>query len=91
VLASLGDMLARIAPEASAVVIVHIIFKLITHAIDDSDKWRRFMFLVVPLLTVVLVLVLVLVGVAVWWLMGDGGLQVLIHDFGPATTIAPRR
>ena len=79
-LAGLGDVLARIAPEASAVVIVHIIFKLITHAIDDKDRWRRLMFIVVPLLIVVLALV----GVVMWWLLADGGVQVLLHEFGQA-------
>ncbi len=34
----LGDLLARIAPEAVAVVIVRLVFKLITHAIDDEER-----------------------------------------------------
>jgi hypothetical protein len=41
VLTSLGDVLARVAPEASGVVIVSIVFKLTKHAIDDQDRWRR--------------------------------------------------
>ncbi len=80
-LAGLADVLARIAPEASAVVIVHIVFKLITHAIDDKDRWRRLMFILVPLLA----LVLALAAIAVWWLLGDGGLQVILRDLGPAS------
>ncbi len=62
--------------------ILRAIFKLITHVIGDSGKWRRFMFLVVPLLTVVVALV----AVAVWWLPGDDGLQVVLHGLGPATS-----
>ena len=80
-LASLGDVLARIAPEASIVVIIRLVFKLINHAIDDKDRWRRLMFVVVPLLVVLLALA----GVAAWWLLGDGGVHVLMHDFGPAS------
>jgi hypothetical protein len=88
VLASIGDVLTRIAPEATVVVIFRIVFKLITHAIDDKDRWRRLMFLVVPLLT----LVLALAVVAVWWLLGDGGLQVVLHGFGQtATPDRPRK
>jgi hypothetical protein len=85
VLAHLGDVLARVAPEATAVVIVRIIFKLISHAIDDEDRWRRLMFLAVPLLT----LVLALAVVVVWWLLGDGGLQVILHGIGPTSTPSP--
>jgi ABC-type uncharacterized transport system YnjBCD permease subunit len=77
VFAQVGNVLARIAPDATAVVIIRIIFKLITHAIDDKHRWRRFVFLMVPLLAVVLALV----AVAVWWLLADGGVQVVTHDF----------
>ncbi len=84
-LAQIGDVLARITPEASGVVIIHIVFKLITHAIDDEAKWRRLMFLVVPLL----ILVFALAGVAVWWLLGDGGLQVILPVLGEHTHPRP--
>ncbi len=76
-LAGLGDILARVGPEASAVVIVQIIFKMITLR-HDKDWWRRLMFVVVPLLIVVLELV----GVAVWWLLADGGVHVILGGFG---------
>jgi ABC-type uncharacterized transport system YnjBCD permease subunit len=78
VLAHVGDVLARIAPEVTVVVIIRIIFKLITHAIDDKDRWRRLMSLVVPLLAVVLALA----AVAVWWLLADSGVQVVLHAIG---------
>lgn len=65
--AGIADALARIAPEVVAAAIVGMIFRLITHAIDDKDRWRRLMFLVVPLLVVVLALA----GMAVWWLLGE--------------------
>jgi hypothetical protein len=86
VLKSLGDVLTIIAPEATAVAIVGIVFKLITHAIDDRDKWRRLMFLVVPLLAVALTLALILTGILVWWLLGDGGLPIVLHRLGLAAT-----
>jgi hypothetical protein len=73
----LGELLARIAPEAVAVVIVRQLFKLITHAIDDEERWRRLMSLVAPLLA----LVLTLAVVAVWWLLGDGGVHVILGNF----------
>ena len=79
-LATLGDVLARVAPEATAVVIVRVVLKLVNHAIDDKDRWRRLMLIVVPLLA----LLLALAVVAVWWLLGDGGLQIVLHGFGQA-------
>jgi hypothetical protein len=38
------------------------------------------MFLVVPLL----IMALALAAIAVCWLLGDGGLQMVLHDFGLA-------
>jgi uncharacterized membrane protein YqjE len=44
--------------------------RLVAFAIDDHDRWMRF-----------LVLVLLLLAVAVgWWLLGDGGVQIVLHD-----------
>lgn len=76
--ATFGYVLAHIVPEASVVLIVRVAFKLLTHAIDDKDRWSRLLVLAVPLL----VALLALVGVAVWWLLCDGGVQVLVRDFG---------
>jgi hypothetical protein len=76
--AGLADAFARIAPEAVAVTIVGIVFKLLTYAIDNEDRWRRLMSLVAPLMA----LVLTLAVVAAWWLLADGGIHVLLHDFG---------
>jgi hypothetical protein len=87
VFAGLADVLARIAPEAVTVTIVGIVFRRLTPAIDDRDRWRRLMFLVVPLLIVALALAVV----AVWWLLGDGGLQIVLHDFGPAAITRPHQ
>jgi len=75
----LGVVLARIAPEAVAVTIVTTVFKLITHSIDDPGRWRRLMIVVVPLLVLIFVVVLALVAVGVWWMVGDGGVDVLLH------------
>jgi len=45
------------------------------------------MFLVVPLPIVALALA----ALAVWWLLGDGGLQIVLHDFGPAAITRPHQ
>jgi hypothetical protein len=82
----LGDLLARLAPEAVVVVIVRIIFKLLTHAIDDEERWRRLMSVLAPVLAVVLTLAVV----AAWWLLADDGLQVVLHAFGQVPAL-PRR
>jgi hypothetical protein len=69
----LADLIANLAPEAAVVVIVRIVFRLITHAINDEERWRRLMSVLAPLLAVV----------AAWWLIGDGGLQLVLHQFTP--------
>ena len=63
---------------AGAVVLVAII-KLIAFAIDDDKRWPRFR----NLALFVVFLALAIAAAASWWLLGDGGLQVLLHDFGP--------
>jgi hypothetical protein len=78
-LAGLGDVLARIVPEASGVVIVHYVLKLISQCIKDKDQWARLMWLVVPLLLVSVALI----GVAAWWALDDGGLQAILHGAWP--------
>ena len=78
----LWDALAQVPPDATAVLIIRAILKMVTHALDRKDRWRRLMFLVVPLM----VLMVALVGVAAWWLLADGGLQVVQHGFGQAVT-----
>jgi hypothetical protein len=90
VFAGFADVLARIAPVASAVAIVHIVFKLITYAIGDKDRWRRLMFVMMPLLAVIMTVVLALTAVAVWWLVADGGVHVLLNDIGAASTAQAR-
>ena len=80
-LAHLVDVLAQVPIPATVVLILRPILKFVTHAIDDNNRWRRLMVLVVPLLIVAMALA----GVAFWWLLEDGGLQVLLHDFGPAS------
>lgn len=44
----------------------------VAYAIDNGERWRRFMFLVLLALAVA-------VG---WWVLADGGIHVLLHDFG---------
>jgi hypothetical protein len=82
VLATLISAVANIGSVASAVLIVKAIIKMIMYAIDDEGRWRRLMVLVVPLLVLVLVLVLTVAGLTVWWLLCDGGVDVLLHHFG---------
>jgi hypothetical protein len=47
------------------------IARLVAYAIDNGGRWRRLMFLV-----------LLALAVAVsWWVLADGGIHVLLHDF----------
>jgi O-antigen/teichoic acid export membrane protein len=52
------------------------VIRLVAYAIGDDKRWRRFLFL--------LFLLMAAAALAGWWLFGDGGLQLLLHDFGPA-------
>jgi hypothetical protein len=53
--------------------------RLIAYAIDDSDRWRRFLVLTFLLLAVA----------AVWWVIADGGVNVILHEFGRASITRP--
>jgi hypothetical protein len=55
-----------------AAAVAAVLARLIAFAIDNGDRWRRFLFLVF----------LALVIVAVWWVLADGGVHILAHDFG---------
>jgi len=55
--------------------------RLVAYTISDRDRWRRFVFL----------LFLVLAVAAGWWLLADGGVHVLLHDFGPAGITHPHQ
>ena len=84
-------MLARTSvPVAAAVAIVGKIIKLITYAIDDEGRWRRLMDLLAPLLVLIVTLILTLTAIAAWWLLADGGIEVLLHDFRPDMTTPSR-
>jgi hypothetical protein len=64
---------------AVAIPAVVAITRLVAYAINDDRRWQRFRNLG---------LFLVFLGLAVafgWWLLADGGVQVIIHDFGAAT------
>lgn len=54
--------------------------RLVAYAINDRDRWRRFLFLVL----------LVLAVAAARWAFADGGVHVLLHDFGPASPTRQR-
>jgi hypothetical protein len=46
--------------------------RLVAYAINDRDRWQRFLSLIVLALAVA----------AVWWVFARGGVHVLRHDFG---------
>jgi len=68
---------------ATALVLVRVIW-LIAFAIEDDARWRRFRNLA---LFAVFLLLAVAAG---WWLLADGGVHVLLHDFEP-TGVAKSR
>jgi hypothetical protein len=47
-----------------------ILARLVAYAINDDKRWRRFLFLVFLALAVA----------ADWWLLADGGVQIVLHD-----------
>ncbi len=51
----------------------------IAYTISDRDRWRRFIVLVL----------LVLAAASARWLFADGGVLVLLHDFGLASITRP--
>lgn len=71
-------MLLQHAATVAAMVVA--ISRLIAYAINDDKRWRRFLFLVF----------LALVVVAGWWLLANGGMQVLLRDFDPVALPRPR-
>ena len=58
--------------------LVRIIW-FIAYALDDDKRWARFRNLSL------FVVFLVLAIAAGWWLLADGGIQMLLHDFDPAS------
>lgn len=71
-------MYAHLGAGAGVVVVTLAIVRLIAHAMDTKERWRRFLFFVFLLMAAC--------AVAGWWLLGDGGLQLLLHDLGRAST-----
>lgn len=55
--------------------------RLLAYVLNDRDRWRRFLFLVLLALAVT----------SVWWVLADGGIHTVLRDFGTASTIATRR
>ena len=60
--------------------------RLIAYAINDDKRWDRFR----NLCLFIVFLALAIAAAASWWLLGDGGLQVLLNDFGRASIAATR-
>jgi ABC-type glycerol-3-phosphate transport system permease component len=54
------------------VALVLAVSRLIAYAINDGHRWRRLLFLIFLALTVA----------AVWWVLVDGGIHVVLRDFG---------
>jgi hypothetical protein len=44
--------------------------RLVAYAINDHARWRRFLFLILLALAVA----------TGWWLLADGGVQIVLHD-----------
>ena len=64
-------LLPRVFGEAGIAVVVTLA-RLVAYAIDNDQRWHRFVFLIFLALAVV----------AGWWMLADDGIQVLLHDFG---------
>ena len=45
--------------------------RLLAYVLNDRDRWHRFLFLVFLALAIA----------AGWWLLADGGIYILLHDF----------
>jgi uncharacterized membrane protein YqjE len=60
-------MCAHIGAAAIAII---TLARLVAYAINDRDRWQRFLFLVFLALAVA-------VG---WWLLADSGVQIVLHD-----------
>jgi hypothetical protein len=71
-------VLTHTGTEAVIVAAVLAVTRLATHAIYDRERWRRFQSLIF----------LALVVAVVWWLLADGGVHILLHDFSQAGTAA---
>ena len=75
-------MLAHIVEEAGAGTIGFVaIIRLIAYAINDDKRWARFR----NLALFVVFLLLAIAAAVGWWLLGDGGLQLLVHEFSAAS------
>jgi hypothetical protein len=72
-------LFAHVGVDAEFAAVILAIVGLVKYAIDNKDRWRRLMFLVI----------LALFAAVGWWLLGRGGLLVLLHGFGPAPTTLP--
>ena len=85
-IAHLLDMIASLVPTGLAATVVTFTFKMAMHAIDDKDRWNRFLTIAIP----AMVLVFALAGFATYWLIWDHGAQLLLqlvgHAAGPATS-----
>ncbi len=72
--AHLLNTITSLVPTSIAVTIAAFVFKLAMHAIGDADRWNRFLIIAVP----TMIFVFALAGIATWWLVWDGGAQLLL-------------
>jgi uncharacterized membrane protein YqjE len=63
-------MFPHVAGEVGITVVITLA-RLVAYAIDNDQRWHRFVFLVF----------LVLAIAAGWWLLANDGIHVLLHDF----------
>ena len=73
-------MFHHAAGEIGAAIVI-ILARLIAYVIDDHNRYRRFLVLVLLALAVV----------AVRWLLADGGVHVILYEFGQASITHPRQ
>ena len=64
-------MLPHIAGDVGIAAVITLA-RLVTYAIDNDQRWRRFIFLVFLALAVA----------AGWWLLADDGIHVLLRNLG---------
>jgi len=83
--AGTGVSAAIVAAIIAITRVITSIIRLIAFALDDDKRWPRFRNLA---LFAVLLLLAIVTAVG-WWLLVDGGVQLLLHDFSQASITRP--
>jgi hypothetical protein len=64
-------MLPHVAGDVGIAAVI-ILARLVAYAIDNDQRWRRFVFLILLALAVA----------TGWWLVADDGIHVLLRSLG---------